>query len=94
MNRPIHQEDVAAGRTEVRTYGVDGSPEVLELVKDPASPASAVAAQQPALIGQTAVRNVARYLAGKKDLPKETYIAAILATKDNAAEVQKSLGQV
>ena len=88
------QAIVAAGRTEVRTYGVDGSPEVLELVKDPASPASAVAAQQPALIGQTAVRNVARYLAGKKDLPKETYIAAILATKDNAAEVQKSLGQV
>src|SRR4051794_27629305 len=43
---------VAAGRTEIRTYGVDGSPEVVELVKDPNSPASAVAAQQPAEIGK------------------------------------------
>jgi ribose transport system substrate-binding protein len=84
----------AAGRAEIRTYGVDGSPEVVELVKDPASPASAVAAQQPALIGKTAVRNVARYLSGDKSLPPETFIPAILATKENAAEVQKQLGQV
>jgi ribose transport system substrate-binding protein len=85
---------VAAGRTEIRTYGVDGSPDVLELVKDPSSPAAAVAAQQPALIGKTAVDNVARYFAGDKTLPKETYISSILANKKNAAEVQKALGQV
>jgi ribose transport system substrate-binding protein len=84
---------VAAGRTEIRTYGVDGSPDVLELVKDPNSPAAAVAAQQPAVIGKTAVDNVARYFAGDKTLPKETYIPAILANKKNAADVQKTLGQ-
>lgn len=84
----------AAGRTEVKTYGVDGSPEVVELVKDPASPAAAVAAQQPAVIGKTAVQNVARYLAGDKTLPPETFVPAILATKENAGEVQKQLGQV
>jgi len=84
---------IAAGRTEILTYGVDGSPEVIELVKDPKSPAAAVAAQQPALIGKTAVQNVARYLAGDKSLPPETFIPSILATKQNAADVQKRLGQ-
>jgi ribose transport system substrate-binding protein len=84
---------VAAGRTEVRTYGVDGSPDVVELVKDPASPAAAVAAQQPSLIGKTAVQNVARYLAGDTSLPPTTFIPAFIVTKDNAAEAQKQLGQ-
>lgn len=85
---------VAAGRTEIRTYGVDGSPDVVELVKDPKSPAAAVAAQQPALIGKTAVQNVARYLAGDHDLPPTTFIPAVIITKDTAAEAQKQLGQV
>jgi ribose transport system substrate-binding protein len=69
---------VAAGRTEVKTYGVDGTPEVVELVKDPNSPAAAVAAQQPSLIGKTAVQNVARYFAGDKTLPQATYISSLL----------------
>jgi ribose transport system substrate-binding protein len=85
---------VAAGRTEVKTYGVDGTPEVVELVKDPNSPAAAVAAQQPSLIGKTAVQNVARYFAGDKTLPQATYISSLLVTKENAAEAQKTLGQI
>lgn len=82
---------VAAGRTEVKTYGVDGSPEVVELVKDPSSPAAAVAAQQPSLIGKTAIQNVARYLAGQP-VPSFTFLPAVIANKQNAAEVQKQLG--
>lgn len=82
---------VAAGRTEIRTYGVDGSPEVLQLVADPNSPAGADAAQQPAEIGRTAIRNVARLLAGQT-LPRETYVSALLANKANVAEVTKKLG--
>lgn len=85
---------VAAGRTEVKTYGVDGTPEVVELVKNPKSPAAAVAAQQPSLIGKTAVQNVARYFAGDKTLPQATYISSLLVTKENAAEAQKALGQI
>ncbi len=84
---------VAAGRTEIRTYGVDGSPDVVELVKDAASPAAAVVAQQPALIGKTAVQNVARYLAGDRSIPPTTFVAATVVTKRNAAEAQKALGQ-
>jgi ribose transport system substrate-binding protein len=81
----------AAGRTEIRTYGVDGSPEVLQLVADPNSPAGADAAQQPAEIGRTAIRNVAKLLAGQT-LPRESYVPALLATKANVAEVTKKLG--
>lgn len=83
----------AAGRSEIKTYAVDGSPDVVALVKDPKSSAAAVVAQQPYEIGKTAVDNVARYLAGDRDLPPSTYVPALLVTKQNAAEVQKSLGQ-
>lgn len=81
----------AAGRTEIRTYGVDGSPEVLQLVADPNSPAGADAAQQPAEIGRTAIRNVAKLLSGQT-LPRETYVPALLANKSNVADVIKKLG--
>lgn len=81
----------AAGRTEIRTYGVDGSPEVLQLVADPNSPAGADAAQQPAEIGRTAIRNVARLLSGQT-LPRETYVPALLANKSNVSDVIKKLG--
>jgi ribose transport system substrate-binding protein len=87
------QAVAAAHRPEVRTYGVDGSPDVVKMVADPASPAAAVAAQQPYLIGKTAVDNLARYLAGDHDLPPYTFVPAILVTKANAAEVTKQLGQ-
>lgn len=82
-----------AHRTEIRTYAVDGSPDFVALVKSPRSSAAAVVAQQPYLIGKTAVDNAARYLAGDRTLPLVTYVPSILVSKDNAAEAQKSLGQ-
>ncbi|MCB1883100.1 MAG: sugar ABC transporter substrate-binding protein [Geminicoccaceae bacterium] len=75
----------AAGRKGVQTYGVDGSPEYVEMVADPDSPAGAVAAQQPYEIGKTAVDNVARHLAGQ-EVPPFTFLPAVLITKANAAE--------
>lgn len=83
----------AAGRSEIKTYAVDGSPDVVSLVKDPTSSAAAVVAQQPYLIGKTAVQNAARYLAGDRNLPPATYVPSLVVTKENAAEVQKTLGQ-
>jgi ribose transport system substrate-binding protein len=82
---------VAAGRTEILTYGVDGSPEVLQLVEDPGSPAAADVAQQPAELGRVAIRNIARHLAGEQ-IARETYVPALLANKQNATEVKKKLG--
>jgi ribose transport system substrate-binding protein len=83
----------AAGRREIRTYAVDGSPDAVALVKDPKSSAAAVVAQQPTLIGQTAARNAARYLAGDRTLPAYTYVPSVLVTKDNAGVAQQTLGQ-
>lgn len=83
---------IAAGRKDVLTYGVDGTPEYVSLVADPNAPAGAVAVQQPALIGKTAVWNLARHFAGEK-LPATTYTPAILANKQNARDVQKLVGQ-
>jgi ribose transport system substrate-binding protein len=87
------QAIVAAHRTEVLTFGVDGSPDVVKMVADPNSPAAAVAAQQPYIIGKTAIDNVARYLAGDHDLPPYTFIPSILVTKQNATDAAKQLGQ-
>ncbi|HTI03488.1 MAG TPA: sugar ABC transporter substrate-binding protein [Acidisoma sp.] len=87
------QAIVAAHRSEIRTYGVDGSPDVVKMVGDPASPAAAVVAQQPSLIGKTAVDNVARYLNGDRSLPPYTFVPSILVTKENALAVSKQLGQ-
>jgi ribose transport system substrate-binding protein len=80
-------------RSEIKTYGVDGSPDIVALVKDPNSSAGAVVAQQPYLIGKTAGDNAARYLAGDHNLPPYTFVPAVLVTKQNAAEAQTFLGQ-
>jgi ribose transport system substrate-binding protein len=82
-----------AQRTEIKTYGVDGSPDVVALVKDEKSSAASVVAQQPYLIGKTAVDNAARYLSGNHNLPPYTFVPALLVTKKNADEIQKFLGQ-
>ncbi len=75
-----------AGRTEVKVYGIDGSPDFVEMIADPNSPAQAVAAQQPYKIGKGAAQNVARYLNGQSVAPV-TFVPAMLITKDNVAEL-------
>ncbi|MCB8877019.1 sugar ABC transporter substrate-binding protein [Acidisoma silvae] len=87
------QAIIAAHRDEVHTYGVDGSPDVVKMVGDPNSPAAAVVAQQPYLIGKTAVDNTARYLAGDHAIPPYTFVPSILVTKQNAAAAARELGQ-
>jgi ribose transport system substrate-binding protein len=82
----------AAGRNEIKTYGIDGSPDVVKMVSDPKSAAAAVMAQQPYEIGRTAVQNVARYLNGKS-VPPFTFVPAILINKANAAETAPKLNQ-
>ncbi|TIO09991.1 sugar ABC transporter substrate-binding protein [Mesorhizobium sp.] len=78
----------AAGRPELKTYGIDGSPEVIKMVMDENSPAAAVAAQQPYEIGKTSVQNVAKFLAGQK-VPPFTFVPAVLINKENAAVTGK-----
>lgn len=77
-----------AGRLEVKTYGIDGSPDYVEMVADPDSPAAAVAAQQPYEIGKGAALNVAKYLNGQEVAPI-TFVSSVLINKTNAAELAK-----
>ncbi|RDL42853.1 sugar ABC transporter substrate-binding protein [Marinomonas piezotolerans] len=72
----------AAGRTDVKTYGVDGSPEYVEMVKDPDSQAGAVVVQQAYEIGKQAAQNVATYLNGGK-VPSFTMVPAVLVNKNS-----------
>lgn len=81
----------AAGRNEVKTYGIDGSPEFAAMVADSSSPAAAVAVQRPYDIGQTAARNVARYLGGE-EVPPFSFVPHVMLTKENAKEVFATLG--
>ncbi len=85
------QAVAVAGRNEIRSYGVDGSPEVLQLLVDPASPAGADAAQQPAEIGWVSIRNVAKLLA-RQTLPQESYVPALLMNPQNVSDVVNKLG--
>ncbi len=77
-----------AGRMEVRTYGIDGSPDYVEMVANPNSAAGAVAAQQPYEIGKGAAQNVAKFLNGQQVAPI-TFVSSLMITKANAAEVAK-----
>jgi ribose transport system substrate-binding protein len=81
----------AAGRTEIKVYGVDGDPKAVSLIADPNSPYQATVAQLPAKIGAQSAMNIAAYLAGQK-LPRTTYFSPILVTKANVAQTQKQLG--
>ena len=74
-----------AGRHEVKTYGVDGSPEYVAMVANPDSPAAAVAARQPYKIGQAAALNVARHLSGWP-VPPVSFVPAVLIAKADAEE--------
>lgn len=80
----------AAGRSDIKVYGVDGDPAAIDMVADPNSSFAADMAQLPYKIGQSAVDTVARYLAGQK-VPKSVYVDPLLVTKDNAEEAKKIL---
>lgn len=83
---------IDAKRKEILTYGVDGSPEIINLLSQGDAPIGAVIAQQPALAGRIAVQNVARYLAGQKNLPKTSPVPTLLATTANIAEIKRIRG--
>ena len=83
----------AAGRTDVKVFGVDADPGALELISDPDSSYTATVAQQGEAIGTASIDNVARYLGGQQaDVPKTTYLEPRYIDKDNVDEVVSELG--
>jgi ribose transport system substrate-binding protein len=83
----------AAGRNEIKVYGVDAEPGALDLIADPDSSYTATIGQETTQIGAGSVDNVARYLGGDEaDVKVTTYFPPVLITKDNVAEKRQELG--
>lgn len=76
----------------VKTYGFDGDPTAMKMIKDPSSAYAASCAQQPYLIGQT-LANVAVKAAKGESLEKEMFVEHVLVTRDNVEEVLNTLPQ-
>lgn len=72
----------AAGRKDIKVYGIDGDPTALEMVKDPNSSYQAIMCQNPKLIGEAIIDQVARHLAGE-EVPSSVYVEPVLVTKTN-----------
>lgn len=71
-----------AGRTDIRIYGVDGSPEVKAEIAKGNSPITGTGAQSPIHIGKTAVEVGIAILEGN-DYEKETLEETFLINKEN-----------
>lgn len=83
----------AAGRDEIKVYGVDAEPGALDLIADPDSVYQFTVAQQPILFGSTSADNVALYLAGEADrVPLSTYLDTVFINKENVADERERLG--
>lgn len=80
----------AAGRKDVKVYGVDGDPTAVNMIADSNSSFAADFAQIPYQTGQSAIDIVARSLAGQ-EVPTKLYDEGFLVTKDNAEESKKIL---
>lgn len=81
------QACAAANRDDILIYGVDGNPDFMGYVGDGSATASA--AQQPSVIGATAVKTALDYLAGT-DVESEVVIPVELITTDNISQFDVS----
>lgn len=87
----VAQACAEAGRDDVKIYAVDGSSTVLELVSDPESCMYGDMAQNPYQIGQAAVDECARYLAGE-EIPNTVYSEPVYVNKLNWEMAVEELG--
>ena len=83
----------AAGRSEIKVYGVDAEPGALDMIADPESSFTGTVAQQTAVMGTQSVDNVALFLSGAgDDVPTTNYLNPMFINKDNVTEVRSELG--
>lgn len=77
---------------DVKTYGFDGDPTAMKMLKDPKSAYGATVAQQPYAIGEK-LAEVAKKVVDGESVEKEIYVSHVLVTKDNVQEVLDTLPQ-
>ena len=83
----------AAGRDEIKVYGVDAEPGALDMIADPDSSFTATVAQQTKVMGTRSADNVALFLSGAADeVPTTSYLEPVFINKENVNEVRSDLG--
>jgi len=83
----------AAGRNEIKLYGVDAEPGALDLIADPKSSYAFTVAQQTTKMAQASADNVALALGGRADeVPTTSYLSPEFVTKKNVEQVRSELG--
>ncbi|MBG6182442.1 ribose transport system substrate-binding protein [Arthrobacter sp. CAN_A214] len=83
----------AAGRDEIKVYGVDAEPGALDMIADPESSFTATVAQQTTAMGTQSADNVALFLSGAtEEVPTTSYLEPVFIDKDNVDEVRNELG--
>lgn len=81
MAMGAYQALVSAGKADdVKIFGFDGAPEVVESIRDGKIVATAM--QFPEVMANTAAVNADEYLKGKRDFPQKMPVAVELVTKD------------
>lgn len=83
----------AAGRDEIKVYGVDAEPGALDMIADPESSYTGTVAQQTKAMGTKSADNVALFLGGQEsEVPTTSYLEPIFIDKDNVEQVRSDLG--
>lgn len=80
------------GRSDVQVFSVDGSSNILSLMANADSPMACDMAQDAYTIGQAAVDQCARYLAGQT-IPSTVYVEPVMVTKSNYTDAMALLGK-
>ncbi len=80
------------GRNDVMVFSVDGSSNVLKMMSQAESPMACDMAQDAYKIGQAAVDQCARYLAGQS-IASTVYVEPVMVTKDNYTDAMALLGK-
>ena len=83
----------AAGRDDIKLYGVDAEPGALDLIADPSSSYQFTVAQQTKAMAAKSTENVALFLGGREaDVPNTSYLTPVFVDKSNVNQVRSELG--
>lgn len=83
--------DAAGRQDEIHVFGFNGEPQVVDMIASESS-FTADTGIKAFVIGQTAIDNAARVLAGDEEsVPPTSYVEPVLITKENVAQAKREL---
>lgn len=82
MAMEVYQAVQAAKRTDILIYGVDGSPEIKQILAEGTNTMRGTGAQSPISIGKTAVETAKAILSGE-DYEREVHVETFFISREN-----------